>query len=482
MVPTVTPLLRCEVGGRLRWLLPLLVVLYHRAVGASAAVTDGVSFGMDLQLRSSADSDPSSMIVQLLNPTILFLDDIFTDAFPQTFTQVRFTVNEYDIAAATGDNVDRFYLGAIRLKGTAYFRVDDNEDALDGLPSTARVGAVAAQAFQEYDVEYLETLIGTTTDPFLNGLTYTIVKINGGGAVNPEQPSSLPSSDEPALETWMIVLIAGTAVLCAVLCSCILWLCCCVSDLDDTHAEQRSAYPAVTKSDSRGTTKTTESPEADSSAPGRPRSLSPVHSIASQDSSIFTYNPRSTTRARSVDKQVFASFASQTTDMDMEQWQQNSVLGGSSADTSMDRSNHDSSSSLPFGNDISAIENKKDLSLIAEGTDEDSATPLKPEELMQLQAQQLALAAHNNNNTREQSRSYLSQAALEDLEQGRRQRQQQQQRESDSNLSILARQPPQDATNHVIQDLHDLSYEIAQIRSVKSADSSRGRGRSRRRS
>jgi hypothetical protein len=84
----------------------------------------------------------------------------------------------------------------------------------------------------------------------------------------------------------------------------------------------------------------------------------------SQTSSQFTYNPSS---LRSTDAHTIASFAVQegNIEINLEEWQKAAVVSG------------DDEVAVPFGGqDISAIEHKKDLSLIVEGESE-SPTPIK---------------------------------------------------------------------------------------------------------
>jgi hypothetical protein len=117
--------------------------------------------------------------------------------------------------------------------------------------------------------------------------------------------------------------------------------------------------------------KTTVSKQATDDDPDSPvHSPSPVHSICSQESSKFTYNPRSlytstsSLSALTMDtKTIHSHFSTLNVDVengiDMEAWTRQSTISPMTP--------------APFGNDISAIDlNAKDLSLIMEGTDEEN--------------------------------------------------------------------------------------------------------------
>ena len=81
-----------------------------------------------------------------------------------------------------------------------------------------------------------------------------------------------------------------------------------------------------------------------------------TRSISSQDSSKFTYNPKS---IHSSDGFTFASFNTNS-QFDVESWQKASTINRSVM--------------APFGQDISAIENKKDLSHILEKDEESGSS------------------------------------------------------------------------------------------------------------
>jgi hypothetical protein len=142
----------------------------------------------------------------------------------------------------------------------------------------------------------------------------------------------------------------------------LLWFCC--STVSDDY--DKDVNRVVKNTPSKATTRRTS--DGDSYKAREERSPSPVRSITSQDSSIFTYNPKS---CKSFDSKTFGSFLTGNTgidtgvEMDVEAWQQRSTV---QKDTSI------------FGHDISAIENKKDLSLIEEGSEGDDNTPDKRRE------------------------------------------------------------------------------------------------------
>jgi len=135
---------------------------------------------------------------------------------------------------------------------------------------------------------------------------------------------------------------------------CLLWYCC------STVTDKFEVDCKAGKTPSKVTRQTIE----EDSYMQCSQSPSPVHGITSQNSSIFTYNPKS---CKSFDSKTFGSFLASNTgvEMDVKAWQKGTKV---------------QKDAIPFGHDISAIENKKDLSLIeTEGSEgEEPTLDLKP--------------------------------------------------------------------------------------------------------
>jgi hypothetical protein len=166
-------------------------------------------------------------------------------------------------------------------------------------------------------------------------------------------------SDDGGLKVWAIAIIAAGAGFATILAACICFICC-MADPD----EEPYKVPDVSKSTSSASkkSKTTSSSskedlEEDSEIFGKEQLE--TRSITSQDSSKFTYNPRS---IRSNDAYTFASFNTNSShvESDVESWQKSSTINQSVA--------------VPFGQDISVIEKKKDLSHIVEKDDESGSS------------------------------------------------------------------------------------------------------------
>lgn len=128
--------------------------------------------------------------------------------------------------------------------------------------------------------------------------------------------------------------------------------------------KSRSRSSSITPT-SQSNTKRSDSSSLDEQMGRSPPS--PERSLASQDSSLFTYSNNNHPSKLNTSRFSLGSFSKFSMDM------QSSIdLGGASHQSSQ-RPNTiaNGSSAPPFGHDISAIENHRDLSLIAEEDDDE---------------------------------------------------------------------------------------------------------------
>jgi len=252
--------------------------------------------------------------------------------------------------------------------------------------------ALTVSAFdqEEENGRFMERLIASDIT-FLQNLEIATVTVNGHNPLDddmtgyPPPPQSGASgtqqqengaSSGTSLTVWQIAVIAGAGAFGVVLCLALTCICCMKVDdemLNRNHSRDtkdgnssKAKLTVTTNSTSRndGSDKNDDNCELSSKSP------SPVRSITSQDSSIFTYNPKSVKSAVTGTYSASGStyFTSNTgLEMDLAAWQSSTQLAHhtSSNNTNTATVNPQHAS---FG-DISAIEptrNKKDLSLIQE--------------------------------------------------------------------------------------------------------------------
>ena len=317
------------------------------------ATLSSVPFGgVNLQLQSStSDKDPETLLVEVLTQTVKYLDQSFTHILMGSgieFSHIGLSVDTFDIASSVNEDSVSF-----TFSGTAFFESDPP-------PTQDDVLEILAQSFLGKNSQKFTSTLMQSSSPFLQRLSYAIVQVNGyviPGNVLQEEPESNPP-EESSMNALFIAAIAGSvtaAFLVVLLCYC---LCCLRSDTDDSKSSRAQPQNQSKRTISASQTGETDDIEAVSQAPSSPQS------IASQDSSVFTYNPTYNTRA-SFDASTLSTNTTDTNALDLATWQQKNIINNSRF--------------APFGHDISAIEmlndNKKDLSLIEEG--DESATPVK---------------------------------------------------------------------------------------------------------
>ena len=277
-----------------------------------------VSLGkISLQLKSTEESDPSFMIAEFLQLSTAFLEEHFISEYSsQNFIQLRLNSPVYDISPGTNGG----YLSAVEIRGTAVFKEAPEADQVhDSLMS----------ALQEDSLNYLE-ILSSSNDPFLSNISYAIVRV---------APSEPKQEDTPKFDTWVVALLAGAGAFVVVFSLCL--LCICLTPVDAPIEKKMSQA-----------TKEVGDEESNS--------ISPVRSFTSQDSSLFTYNPKLSrvSKDKTADYPSFMTNPNDVSDVTGDWHNQNSFKVGIS------------------DYDISKIENKTDLSLIEE-VDHEDVTPVK---------------------------------------------------------------------------------------------------------
>lgn len=389
---------------------------------------------LEMRIRSRSNGNKDAILLDILTVTVSFLDERFKHRYSQSdniqFDKVSLSAVSYDL-----DEVNGGYLAILLLRGNAFFQKNR-------APGQREVLTYASSFFQEDNQVFLDHLM-RKNNKFLSEISYAIVRVDGDVVAENDKHSSIESNTSPttkekmiSMEMWIIGVVAGLVGFVTVSLICLVCICCCQTVEVDVRDKPVAQDVVVRNAPTRPTLD-------DDSYQQRDNPPSPLRSITSQDSSVFTFNPLS---CKSFESKTLNSFLTTNTgvDIDVEAWQQGSKVP---KDTSI------------FGHDISVIDNKKDLSLIEEGNEGDDMTPAKISE--------------NQMRIFRESRP-LTQNALEDLDRADRRAHRKNSRSSTSSArssSASANSWRQTHSAHlddeaadVIDDLNDLSYQIDQYR------------------
>lgn len=388
----------------------ILVLLSSALVVLVRAQSTGVVplGSMALEMRSIVRADPDNninpLLRQLLVKTVDFLDEAFYEQLDTSFIKTSCSIITHETAAvATGgpdSNGDTTmeYTASVTLSGYADFLIPEGEQG--PAYSVQEMNQFTVKAFEEgmdRYVEILKTGYQRQRHPFLMNLLAAEVLVSRATLADDDKsyppPSSTKSEDSASIEIWMIALIAGAGAFVLVFCSALTCICCMKVDIPDQQAGGGSKRLTV-QTYPTGRTSSSSNDDDDLAS----KSPTEARSITSQDSSIFTYNPRSVRSQASV-----AGFshmcgstyftASSAMDMDLAAWQSSNLLN---------HNHRNSNTSLPFGADISAIVNtsKKDLSLIQEENSSTmsgaSSTPSSSQQSLPASASKVTESALND--------------------------------------------------------------------------------------
>lgn len=315
--------------------------------GAAESGTNELPFGtLNLQIRSRSNSEAREFLTDLLKRTSEFLDEHFSDYFANTvasdyFSNVGLRVINFNVETTVNAQV----LASVDFDGSTFYSTRP-------VPNADFIRNLLKEAFQgDSRLEFVGEL-QLSNVALLSDLTYLVVGVNGKIVANEDLTLYTPEASDAApagSNSAKIAIVAGIGAGSACLFLVAVFILISIRRRKDTTTQ-------------RGHVSRKRSPVIEESST---RSPSPIRSICSQESSKFTYNPKSV-NASTIDgsstidsKTLPSAFSSLQVDVgqniDIEAWQNNMISPITPA---------------PFGHDISAID-KKDLSLIEEGTDED---------------------------------------------------------------------------------------------------------------
>lgn len=335
----------------------LLLCSLSSLYGATIGI-DEVSFGtLRFELHSKSSSEARVLLADLVARTSVFLDTELQAYFTKTISDDYFSHTGLSVADFSIDQTDDIITATIDLDGSAFFTTEP-------IPSKKFIVDLLKQAFQGSSrLGYVREL-QLADAPFLTEFFYMLVELNGQVIATEDLSHSSEAIDhqdhksrwESNKHTIIAAICAASAAVCVAGLLGYLF-----------YRRKRSPKvrsPKVLRVKTVGSNQGTDADEVDSV-----KSPSPIHSICSQESSKFTYNPRSnfgdsTISGLTNEEQTLPShFSELNVDvdgiMDVEAWTRHSTISPVTP--------------APFGNDISAIlPSQKDLSLIMEASQEDS--------------------------------------------------------------------------------------------------------------
>ena len=265
---------------------------------------------------------------------------MLTQEYGDDYVRVATSVFSQGITAV---GVSGGFVDTMGLSGSVYF-----EDGTG--PSFDLLSTVIDNAFKE-DYEVFFEILSESSDPFLASLES--VNINVEKADTSEDTQS-------GLSTWVVVAIAVGSAVCSAGFLCLLCICC----LGDPEDEDED-ITAVKKTSSSGSGEThvkTSTKASDEVASDidvesihgaqlrNNQENMDVQSITSQDSSKFTYNPRTEMTEGGFTFQSCYSQEVRSSNIDADLWKYGGIIPDGAAD----------GVEVPFGSDISAIEAGKD--------------------------------------------------------------------------------------------------------------------------
>jgi hypothetical protein len=309
---------------------------------------------IQLQFYSKSGAIASDILSNSISVTHDFLDAHFADYFDNTvgdsyFSHVSLAVVEFDVLNDSAVSID--------LEGSAFFQRMP-------LPGSSFLATVLHDAFNgDSRLDYVKQL-QAADNSFFQHLSYIVIGLDGNFIANedvaamslgPETADAPTDGGGEGLAIPEIVIIAGASAagFALIIITAVLF-----SISRDSSKKLKSKGRDLVV-DTAITSKESGNTEMDT---GSPKSISPLHSVESQDSSVFTYNPRTTTTLKTESKPIPPAFPKNRQDvrmtLDAKAWSKASTTQSVGPDL--------------FRNNVSAIEeDKKELSFIEEGENED---------------------------------------------------------------------------------------------------------------
>lgn len=443
-------------------LISIILVALHAAVGAAETIVplDTVV----VQLRSRSDSYSPLLLEEVLELTTKYFRDYFKAYYNSVglqnfFADVNILANSFGIQG-TEDS----FINTLEFDGELIFNNGHSPPTSDFLLNMMN------NAFKGQNLELYLEQFQTSEDPFLEDLTRVIVEINDNFVSDTNIDDSDVSLEDNSQEIWgftnwvevaiyAAVGVGGALLIVSLFCLC---HCCCmgkgqVQDEGDVanmkirniefEESPSIAQPPQRREVSRSNEVTHDRRMQPSQS--RPTPPSPSRSIISQDSSIFTYNPSTMSATKDAGTLSLGSISNininNASTFDLEAWQNPTVIS--------------SRVPAPFGHDISAIEQRDQMSIME--SDDHNALRTRGSQRLYHKSKMLNKSKSHRNHTASAARSstsypYPTKAATRHtatIPEGHS-------RESSSDMSMSS-------SSDVISDLKNLSMQINQHRQSK---------------
>jgi hypothetical protein len=249
---------------------------------------------LQLQYYSKSGAVASDILSNSISVTRDFLDAHFADYFDNTvgngyFSHISLTVVDFDVL--------NDYAVSIDLKGSAFFQRTP-------VPGSSFLSTVLYDAFKgDSRMDYVSQL-QTADDDFFQLLSYIVIGLDGNVIANEdvaakslgrESADALTNGGVEGLAIPEIVIIAGASAagFALVIISAVLF------SFSRDGSKKLTSKGRDLVIDTAITSKESGNTEVNT---GSPKWISPLCSAESQDSSVFTYNPRTTTNLKTESK------------------------------------------------------------------------------------------------------------------------------------------------------------------------------------
>ena len=326
-----------------------------------------------MQLRSAVDGNDSEVIAQMLARTTTYLNDYFAAYYQNTVPQDYFSnavlsVNSFGIHGGQGS-----YITTLEFEGLVFFNSDPT-------PSETFTLTLLSNAFQGLNQKIFLNEVVSGDNQFLKKLTYMVIEINDltvaeNNLVEGAEDATTPKDEvekEMEEENWYdadwveyaVFAAAGLGGTFVMLCLFFICRCCCCKKQKESDNgefpvkvfDEEVGSNNYQRRVSRQPTNEATLQIARTYSSGHSRSPSPERSLASQESSNFTYNPAGMSMSKEgLSLSSISNIHNDTPSFDVEAWQNKNTISPVTP--------------APFGHDISAIDDEnqtKDLSLIDE--------------------------------------------------------------------------------------------------------------------
>lgn len=257
----------------------------------SAQDVHSMSLGqIEIRLVSTAVSETNSLLKILLSTTAHFLDASFLEVDQVAFRKVACSILDYRLGSVKRPllNSNTFYEANVTLTGYAYFVGDTTITQRDLID-------LSIDAFEAENSMFLRSLLGSA-NPFLSNLEHAVVRVNGDkvveqtGSDDADKSGALSFLDFLPFPMWVVAVVAGGMAFLLVLCFAFACFCCCGNKNESVVVIQKNSSSGTNTKRTGGSSY--DDDERNLMLDARSKTPSPTRSIASQDSSVFTYNPK----------------------------------------------------------------------------------------------------------------------------------------------------------------------------------------------